>query len=82
MKFNYGKFNQLLITYFTQEMLRRGYLASNSVYVSSAHTQRIVKKYLKNVDEVFKKMSQNIIKKRINKSLKTSVRQEGFKRLN
>jgi glutamate-1-semialdehyde 2,1-aminomutase len=40
-------------TLITQEMLKRGFLASNSVYVCTHHTPEIVDKYLYNLDEVF-----------------------------
>ncbi len=40
-------------TFFTQEMLKRGYLASTAIYVSYAHTDEIVASYIDAVDEVF-----------------------------
>lgn len=40
-------------TYFTQEMLRRGYLASTGFYSSLAHTERIVEGYLDACGQVF-----------------------------
>ena len=42
-----------LRTLFTQEMLRRGYLATNYVVVSFAHTDEIVDAYLRHASEVF-----------------------------
>lgn len=49
------KYEQPLIykTFFTQEMLKKGYLASNAVYASYAHTDEIVASYIEAVDEVF-----------------------------
>ena len=49
------KYEQPLVykTYFTQEMLKRGYLATNAVYASYAHTDATVVEYLGAVDEVF-----------------------------
>lgn len=49
------KYEQPLVykTFFTQEMLKRGYLATNAVYASYAHTDTIVEEYLKAVDDVF-----------------------------
>lgn len=49
------KYEQPLVykTFFTQEMLKRGYLATNAVYASYAHTDAIVGEYLMAVDEVF-----------------------------
>jgi len=54
LKFNYGKDSQSIHTLFNQEMLKRGYLTSKSVYVSFAHKDKDIKKYLENVDIVFK----------------------------
>lgn len=42
-----------LKTLFTQEMLKRQYLSTPSVYVSYKHNEDTVKEYLGNVDEVF-----------------------------
>ncbi len=38
-------------------MLNKNYLASNSVWISFAHKEKDIKKYLKNCNMVFKKMS-------------------------
>jgi len=40
-------------TLITQEMLKRGFLATNSVYVSFAHDKKLVDEYIDNLDEVF-----------------------------
>ena len=40
-------------TLITQEMLKRGFLATNSVYVSFAHDKKVVDEYIDNLDEVF-----------------------------
>ncbi|MDP6561555.1 MAG: aminotransferase class III-fold pyridoxal phosphate-dependent enzyme [Candidatus Peribacteraceae bacterium] len=40
-------------TYFVQEMLEHGFLASNSFYATYAHTKDHVEKYLSAVEEVF-----------------------------
>ncbi len=40
-------------TFFTQEMLKRGYLASTAFYTSYAHSREIIAEYLEAVDEVF-----------------------------
>ena len=49
------KYEEPLIykTFFTQEMLKRGYLASTAIYASYAHTDEIVASYIKAVDDVF-----------------------------
>lgn len=40
-------------TIMTQEMLKRGFLASNIVYVSTAHTKEVLAAYTSALDEVF-----------------------------
>ncbi len=70
-------------TYITQEMLAKGYLANNSVYVSTAHTKHIIMKYLRILDQIFKTIRQcELGKKDIKKLLKGPVNQQGFVRLN
>lgn len=81
MKFDYGNQNSAIATLFTQEMLKRGYLAASSIYVSYAHNEEIVEKYLKNVDEVFGVIADAIANNSISEKLETSIRDEGFKRL-
>ena len=82
MKLDYGAQNSALITLFTQEMLKRGYLAAASVYVSYSHTEKIVEQYLKHVDEVFNLLSDSIQDGNVIEKLETRVKEEGFKRLN
>jgi glutamate-1-semialdehyde aminotransferase len=80
-KLDYGGDNQALYTLFTQEMLRRGYLAASSVYVSYAHTPKIVAAYLGKVDEVFGIMAKALSTGRVRALLRTPIRSEGFTRL-
>lgn len=53
--FNYDK-PLALKTLFTQEMLKKGYLATTAYYATFAHSTQKVSGYLKAVDEVFGKM--------------------------
>ena len=74
------KYSEPLVykTYFTQEMLEEGYLATNAVYASWAHNDEIVNGYLQAVDHVFAKISQ------LNGAtplLKGEVCHSGFQRL-
>lgn len=80
-KFGYEDKNSALLTLFTQEMLKMGYLAANSVYVSYAHSEDIVKEYMSHVDDVFKKIVHAVENDKIEDMLETSIRAEGFKRL-
>ena len=45
---------------FTEQMLKRGFLASKQIYISIAHTPEIINKYLDNLDKVFKNISKSL----------------------
>ena len=81
MKLNYGELNNYILTYFMDDMLRKGYLVSSSVYVSQSHTHKICKKYLKECRLTFKKISSLVKKDQIKKKLKVPVRTDAFQRL-
>lgn len=68
-------------TLFTQEMLGKGFLATNSYYASFAHKQGHINGYLNAVDEVFKFISLALVNGSIEDYLKGPVCQIGFKRL-
>jgi glutamate-1-semialdehyde aminotransferase len=72
---------QAMHTLFTQEMLGRGFLASKSLYASYAHTETHVRKYLENVDQVFKMMGEAVEKGTVRKLLRGPVAHTGFQRL-
>ena len=70
-------------TYFIQEMLKRGYIASNAFYVSYAHSPEIIEEYLVNVDEVFASIARiKASNRKIASFLEGSVCHSGFGRLN
>lgn len=77
----YGKRNMALKTLFIQEMLKRGFLASNIVYVSYAHKENDIIEYLKAVDEVFGLMSKAIATKSVRAMLKGPIAHAEFRRL-
>ena len=52
--------NSLYKTFITQEMLKRRILATTVFYASIAHTEKILKKYFKELDIIFKRL--NILK--------------------
>jgi glutamate-1-semialdehyde 2,1-aminomutase len=81
MKFDYENQNSAIATLFTQEMLKRGYLAATSVYVSFSHTDEIVEQYFNAVDEVFSIMADAVNSNSVEEKLETKVKDEGFKRL-
>jgi glutamate-1-semialdehyde aminotransferase len=68
-------------TVFTQEMLARGFLASNVVYVSYAHTQEVVDKYLIAAEEVLGVIAKGTKAGSLESLLKGPVCHSGFKRL-
>ena len=70
----------LLKTIFIQEMLDRGFLPSNLIYVSFAHTQDVIDKYLENALEVFQLIANN--KDNLDSLLKSEISHNGFQRLN
>lgn len=56
--FSLSRFNPLISkTYISQEMLKHGFLASNSVYVSVAHSEDILGAYKEKFDDVIGKLS-------------------------
>ncbi len=79
--FDYGSDSQAIQTFFTREMLKAGYLAYKSVYVSYAHKEKDVNKYISELDRVFGRIGYLIKKGNIQQTLKGNVAREGFKRL-
>jgi len=77
-----GTDSQAAKTLFVQEMLKRGYLASNIFYASLAHTNAHVKKYARAVDEVFSIIARARHAGGVKKFLKGPVAHSGFQRLN
>ncbi|MDD6401200.1 MAG: aminotransferase class III-fold pyridoxal phosphate-dependent enzyme [Lachnospiraceae bacterium] len=70
-------------TYFTQEMLKEGFLAGPGVYASLAHTDEIIDMYFEACDRTFAKVSDMINNgKNIVEYLDGPVCHAGFERLN
>ena len=70
-------------TYFTQEMLKEGFLAGNGVYASMAHTDEIIEKYLEACRRTFEKIAAIVNSdKNIMDELEGPVCHAGFERLN
>ena len=69
-------------TLITQEMLKKGYLAANSVYVCTEHTQNVVDSYFAALDPVFAMIKECEEGRDINTLLENSLCHVGFKRLN
>ena len=83
-KFNFVSNNsQAYKTYLTQEMLAKGILAANGVYMSTAHNEKILNKYENFLDEIFftiAKCEKSQIK--IETILKSPISKIPFSRLN
>lgn len=81
ISFDYPE-SSALQTYYTQEMLKKGFLAGASVYTTYAYSPEIIAKYDEATMRVFKKMAailrsgQSIIR-----HLEGPIKHEGFKRL-
>jgi len=69
-------------TLITQEMLSKGFLAGNSVYVCTEHTTQIIDEYFEILNNIFKLISECENGRDINKLLKGDVCYSGFQRLN
>ena len=69
-------------TLVTQEMLVQGYLAANSVYVCTDHTEEVVDSYFNALDPVFGLIRQCEDGRDISSLLNGPVCHGGFKRLN
>ncbi len=69
-------------TLITQEMLAKGYLASNCLYASVAHTDEIIEEYFNELAPIFKMIAECEEGRDITKLLKSKICHDGFKRLN
>ena len=53
-----GKYQQVVYKNFiSQEMLKKNFICNDTIYVSVAHTDLLIKKYLNELEKVFKKIS-------------------------
>ena len=78
LRFDYLN-NQEIMTYFTQEMLKKGFLAGAQVATSYAYNQKIINKYLKAVDIVFGNIRKCLEAGKF--PLKGEIKHSTFKRL-
>ena len=74
--------NLVYKTFLTQEMLKRGFLVSNAVYASLAHTPRILAEYFENLDELFSVISRCEQDANVDDLLEGPLCHKGFSRLN
>lgn len=69
-------------TLITQEMLKQGILAANSVYVCTEHTQDVVDRYFETLEPLFALISECEDGRPVEPLLEGPVCHAGFKRLN
>lgn len=69
-------------TFITQEMLKKGYLAANSVYVCTEHTPELIQSYFEAIDPVFAKIKECEEGLDVIALLNGPICHGGFKRLN
>ena len=69
-------------TLITQEMLKRGYLAGTSCYISLAHTPNVIEPYLDHLDAVFALIASCEVGQSVDELLEGPVCHSGFRRLN
>jgi len=69
-------------TLITQEMLKKGFLAANSVYVCTEHTNEIIDEYFEYLDPVIATVSDCENGRNVDELLEGPVCHSGFKRLN
>jgi len=74
------KNNDLILTYFCQQMLKKNIIASNSIYLSYAHNKKNFKKYFLNFDLIFGNISKMNFRE-IKKKLETKIRTDSFSRV-
>ena len=69
-------------TYITQEMLKKGFLASNLIFVSISHTDEIIDQYFDHLNNITKILSNYLEEEKKFDLLDDEVCQSEFKRLN
>lgn len=69
-------------TLITQEMLKKGYLATTTFYVSISHTEQVLEGYFKDLKKVFELVKQCEQGRDVYGLLEGAVCHSGFKRLN
>ncbi len=81
--FNFKSKNHLIYkTIITQEMLKKGYLASTLCYLSISHTPEIIDKYLEDLNEVFAKIKKLNNVNDFKEVLEGPICHSSFERLN
>lgn len=80
--FSFTQYHLESKTYVSQQMLKKGFLASNVIFCSTSHTEEILADYLTELDNVFNNLGKADSIEFFEKNLTHSVCTDGFKRLN
>ena len=70
-----------LKTFYIQQMLKKGFLASTVIYITLAHTDEVLDRYIIAVDEVFAEIAGILKEDKISECLDGPVAHASFKRL-
>lgn len=71
----------LMQTFYTQEMLKRGFLVGSSAYTTYAYDDEILTDFSKATANVFSAMSAHLADNSLNQSIAAGVKHTGFQRL-
>ena len=82
LHFSFEKENSVNKAFFIQEMLKRGFLASNAFYAMYAHSHEDIDKYLAACDEVFGMLAKLIAENKVAENLIGKPSSVGFARIN
>jgi glutamate-1-semialdehyde aminotransferase len=77
-----SKNNLAYKTLITQEMLKKGFLASNAIYVSTAHKEKYLSHYFDILNDIFKKIKKCEEGEFLSDYLETPLSKKDFGRLN
>jgi glutamate-1-semialdehyde 2,1-aminomutase len=69
-------------TLITQEMLKKGFLVGNSIYVCINHTQEVIDKYFESLDPIFALIRECEDGRDVSKLIQGPICHSGFSRLN
>jgi glutamate-1-semialdehyde 2,1-aminomutase len=83
LKFRFNsKYNLHYKTLITQEMLKKGFLAANSIYVCTEHSPSIVDSYITAISPIFELIKECEMGRDVNSLLESDCCHSDFKRLN
>ena len=77
-----GDYNNYFKTYITQEMLKKGFITGNCIYLCISHNKKILDKYFSVLDKILIKIGQCKKPTDVKKLLDGPVSHTTFKRLN